>query len=135
MVLDSSAILATMFHDERTPVVLAVRNTAAQEGARVPAIWHLEVVNTLVLAVRRKRITALERDGMLHDLEALPIAVDDETAAHAWKSSMRLAEQHRLTAYDAAYLELALRLDLPLASLDTDLNAAAVRCGVEALLA
>lgn len=133
LVLDSSVILASMFHDERTPAVVAVRNRVAWEGAKVTAIWHLEVINVLMMAVRRKRIDAQERDGMLRDLETLPIVVDDETAVHAWKSSMRFAEQNLLTSYDAAYLELALRSGLPLASLDTDLNAAAVRCGVEAL--
>lgn len=83
LVLDSSAILATMLHHERAPAILAVRGRVAREGGRVPAIWHLEVANTLMLAVRRQRIDESDRDGMLRDLEMLPIVVDDERAERA----------------------------------------------------
>ena len=66
-----------------------------------------------------------DRDATLADLELLPIQTDAETEKHAWRSTLQLAERHRLTIYDAAYLELAMRRGLPLASLDRDLRAAA----------
>jgi predicted nucleic acid-binding protein len=97
----------------------------AKEGAIVPSLWRLEVANILKIGIRRGRNTAQFRDAALMDLETLPIEIDDQTDLHAWHTTLHLADLHNLTLYDASYLELALRRDLPLASLDRDLRAAA----------
>ena len=91
----------------------------------MPALWRLEVANVLEMGVRRKRHNAAFRDSTLADLSLLPIQLDPETATHAWSETLKLAVKHQLTLYDGAYLELALRRGLPLASVDHDLRAAA----------
>jgi predicted nucleic acid-binding protein len=90
----------------------------------VPALWHLEVANALLVGERRKRTTAAKVSHFLTLLSALPITVDEETATRAWSDTLSLARTHGLSAYDAAYLELAVRQGLPLATLDEPLRAA-----------
>jgi predicted nucleic acid-binding protein len=130
LVIDSSITLAWLFEDEGTPQADAVMRQVAEAGAVVPSLWRLEVANGLQSAVRRKRIDVAFRDASIADLHSLPIAVDTETDRNAWGTTLTLAERCRLTLYDAAYLELAQRLRLPLASLDTELRAAGRALGV-----
>ncbi len=130
VVLDSSATLAFVFQDEKSPVAARVFERVAAGRGHVPSLWRLEVANGLQAALRRGRITAAFRDAALEDLGALDIAVDRETDAHAWAATLALADRFRLTLYDAAYLELAARLGLPLGSLDRALVAAAGEAGV-----
>ncbi len=85
----------------------------------------MEAVNGLLAAERRGRITADVRQRLTGFLRALPISIDDETASRIWSATTNLAEQHRLTAYDASYLELAIRLGVPLGTADKLLTAAA----------
>ena len=125
LVLDSSVALAWVYREERNDAIAAVFEQVTEAGAWVPSLWRLEVANVLEMGVRRGRIDATFRDATLADFELLPIQSDSETERHAWRSTLRLAERHRLTVYDAAYLELALRRGLPLASLDRELRAAA----------
>jgi predicted nucleic acid-binding protein len=125
LVLDSSVALAWVYREERNDAIAAVFEQVTETGAWVPSLWRLEVANVLEMGVRRGRIDAAFRDATLADFELLPIQSDSETERHAWRSTLRLAERHRLTVYDAAYLELALRRGLPLASLDRELRAAA----------
>jgi predicted nucleic acid-binding protein len=125
VVLDSSVTLARIWSQETTPAVEHVFGLLRDEGAWAPSLWRLEVANALQMDVRRGRHTVQFRDEALADLALLPIAIDPETDKHAWSATARLAERHRLTAYDAAYLELALRRGLPLATLDRELRAAA----------
>ena len=101
------------------------------EGAWVPSIWRLEVANGLRTGIRRGRITADIRDQTLTDLGLLDIAIDPETDTQAWKRTVRLSDRFGITPYDAAYLELAQRRSLPLASLDKALCGAARELGVE----
>lgn len=130
LVIDSSMTLAWFFADERSQATDAVLNRVAAAGAIVPSLWRLEVANALQSAVRRKRIDAAFRDAALTDLQALPIDLDPETDSQAWRTTLHLADRHQLTLYDAAYLELAQRMELPLASLDQAMCAAAVALGV-----
>jgi predicted nucleic acid-binding protein len=123
LVIDSSITLAWFFEDERTDRADLVMRQVAKGGAVVPSLWRLEIANALQSAVRRKRINAAFRDASIADLSLFPIAVDSETDRHAWGTTLALAERCRLTLYDAAYLELAQRLRLPLASLDHELRA------------
>lgn len=125
LVLDSSATLAWVYMDERSDAIAHVFDQVTSMGAWVPSLWRLEVANVLEMSMRRGRIDAAFRDATLTDLEFLPIQTDVDTEKHAWQSTLRLAERHRLTLYDATYLELAMRRRLPLASLDQQLRAAA----------
>jgi predicted nucleic acid-binding protein len=130
MVVDSSVALTWCFEDEQTPSSLVLLEAVVEAGAVAPSLWPLEVLNALIMAERRKRVDAAQRQRLSGFLRDLPIALDDETAAQAWSATIQLAERHRLTVYDAAYLELAQRRDLPLASLDQKLRAAAEAAGV-----
>jgi predicted nucleic acid-binding protein len=98
----------------------------AAYGGVVPGIWHLEVANVLLLKVRHKKLPEKELDAVLADISKLKIAVDGRTDEFAWTMTLRLAEKHGLSAYDAAYLELALRRGLALATLDKELARAAI---------
>jgi len=133
LVLDPSLALSWFFGDERTAQADAVLDRVVEEGAVVPALWRLEIANGLQMALRRKRIDAAFRDNALAELTAMAISIDGETDAHAWSTTLRLSDQFRLTVYDAAYLELARRRQLPLATLDQALFAAAQATGTEAL--
>jgi predicted nucleic acid-binding protein len=133
LILDSSAILAWVYADETTEPIRHVLDLLIDGGAWVPALWKLEVANAFQFAVRHRRINANFRDSALADLAQLPIHVDEETSRQAWGATLRVAERHRLTVYDAAYLELAMRRGLPLATLDAELRAAA-RAGKVPLL-
>lgn len=125
LVLDSSITLAWAYSDETTEPVTQVFDRLIQSGAWVPGLWRLEVANVLEMSVRRKRHDRTFRDATLADLAQLPIQVDLQTDQQAWTATLRVAERHQLTLYDAAYLELALRRSLPLATLDEDLRRAA----------
>ncbi len=130
MVVDSSVTLTWCFEDEQTAASLALLEQVVEHGAVAPTVWPLEVLNALVMAERRTRVDAAQRQRLTGFLRDLPIALDAETAAQAWSATVQLAERHRLTVYDAAYLELAQRRGLPLASLDNELRAAAEAVGV-----
>jgi predicted nucleic acid-binding protein len=129
-VLDCSVTMAWYFKDEANAYSKAVRKHLADLGAVVPALWPLEVANILVLGERRHRSSEAEAGKWLRYLRLLPIRVDDETAARAWSDILHAARSHTLSVYDAAYLELAIRLGLPLASLDDRLTDAAAAAGV-----
>jgi predicted nucleic acid-binding protein len=133
MVLDSSATLAWVYSDEITEPIRHVFNLISENGAWVPGLWKIEVANILEIGARRGRHDAAFRDATLADLALLPISVDTETDRQAWGATLQLAERHHLTLYDAAYLELALRRGLPLASLDAELRGAAQAEGVVVL--
>lgn len=130
LVLDASVAIAWCFHDEHTPALLALFREVVEAGAEAPQHWPLEVANTLLMAQRRKRTDAEARDRYLAMLRDLPVTLDPATAGQAWGATVLLAERHRLSVYDAAYLELALRRDLPLATLDEGLRKAAGQAGV-----
>lgn len=129
-VLDCSLTAAWFFEDEADAYAQAVEDSLASVAAIVPALWPLEVANALLMGERRKRATEAKVTTFLGLLQDLPIAIDDETAGHAWHETIHLARTHQLSAYDAAYLELAVRRRLPLASLDGPLKAAAKAVGV-----
>lgn len=133
VVLDASVALAWLLPDEHGSAAQPVLDRVTASRAWVPSHWRLEVANSLSMAVRRQRIDAGFRDASLADLALLNIHVDPDTSGFAWSATLKLADQHQLTIYDAAYLELALRLSLPLATLDRELRAAAHTMGVPLL--
>jgi predicted nucleic acid-binding protein len=114
-----------VFDDESTAATDDVLDRVSESGAMVPGLWHLEMANAFQMAVRRQRIDAVYRDASLAELALLSITTDTETNSYAWTTTLRLAERFSLTMYDAAYLELAQRRSLPLATLDKALRAAA----------
>lgn len=122
--------LAWCFEDEQTPEVMAVLDRLVQDGAFAPQLWPLEAINGLLSAERRGRIEESKRETLSRFLAGLPVTIDNETASRAWSETAHLAGRERLTSYDAAYLELALRLNLPLATQDKELREAATRRGV-----
>lgn len=132
IVLDASATLAGLFEDERTPAIVALFDAISTSAAHVPGHWRLEVANGLRMAIRRGRTDLAFRDSSLERLVRLPIAIDGETSVHAWGATLRLADRYGLTPYDAAYLELAQRRRVPLATRDSALRAAALDAGIEA---
>lgn len=129
-VLDASVTMTWCFINETTPYTLEILNRLRTEGATVPTLWPLEVANTLLVGERRRRVTEAEIVTFVQTLQALTITVDDAAVTNAWGPVLALGRAQGLSAYDAAYLELAMRQGLPLATIDTRLSAAAARVGV-----
>jgi predicted nucleic acid-binding protein len=130
-VLDCSVAAAWVFADEATPDHDRLLDDLTL-GARawVPSLWHLELGNVLLGALRRGRIDQAGVEGFLSQLQCYDIVVDGETVERAWQKTLDLAQQYRLSTYDAAYLELALRRGVPLATGDGALAKAARLSGV-----
>jgi len=130
LVLDSSTALAWLYQDEVNALAEAVRRRVIIAGAWVPGIWRLEVANGLRTGLRRRRIDQNYRDHALATLAMLNIRVDAETDKQAWSAALQLSDRFGLTSYDAAYLELARRRSLPVATFDTELRDAATSIGL-----
>lgn len=120
-VLDASMALTLFSEDENVALGDAVLDILAEEGAIVPSIWRLEVANAFRSAVRRRRYDEARADAALAELKRLSIEVDPETDARAWGPTLDLSRADGLTVYDAAYLELAIRLNATLMSCDREL--------------
>lgn len=122
LVADTSAILAQAYDDEDATYAEAVIARIAAELAVVPTLFWFEIRNALLMGERRGRITAAQTTAFLADLALLPIEIDEEPRE---AGVLDLARRHKLTVYDAAYLELAQRRNLPLATIDDALARAA----------
>jgi len=133
LVLDSSAALAWICDDETTDSIRLIFNAVAEQGAFVPSLWRLEIANSLTVAVRRGRIGHKFRRAALADLGDLDIIVDAQTDSRAWNATLEFADRFLLTVYDAAYVELAERRALPLATLDRDMQRAGSQLGLKLL--
>jgi predicted nucleic acid-binding protein len=129
-VLDSSVTLSWCFPDEHDSYALDVLKSLSGKGATVPSLWAVEVANILVVGERRGRISESDTATFIDLLEGLPIEMDDETSQHAMKASLLLARTHGISAYDATYLELAIRRGLSLSTLDAKLRTTATAAGV-----
>lgn len=131
-VVDCSAVMPWAFGDEATAETDALLDELARgEVAWVPTIWHLEVGNVLLGAMRKKKIDQAGIEAFFSLLKNLEIVTDPETTARAWDKTLDLAQLYRLATYDASYLELAMRKGMPLATLDKELAAACREAGVE----
>jgi predicted nucleic acid-binding protein len=128
-VADASIAVAWVHPAQATPQTEALLQ-AIYDGAVVeaPALWPLEVANALLVLVRRRKLAAHERQRALIALQNLPVELDHEMSSLAFTTLSALAAEHRLSVYDAAYLELALRKKLPLGCKDGPLRTAAKRC-------
>jgi predicted nucleic acid-binding protein len=131
LVIDASVALAWSFADEDSPYANSIRESLTHDSVIVPAIWPLEVANGLLQSERRGRSTQADSALIQASLGSLPIAVDQPVPDQYSAATLDIARSYNLTVYDAAYLELAMREGLPLASLDSDLRAAAERAGVQ----
>ena len=130
-VLDNSVTMAWFFEDEKTPYTENVGYTIARRGAYVPSLWYLEVTNSLLNGMRQKRCHGGAVIRFMDDLRSFPIITDNQTDTRAFNLIFTLAREYNLTAYDASYLELAMRRGLPLATLDEKLKNAAKEAGVK----
>lgn len=133
-VLDNSVTMRWLFGDGKPSELTfaaKVLNALRTDTAIVPATWALEVANVIARAEARALVTEARSGEFLELLEDVSIEVDAATFAHARSTTLQLARRHKLSAYDASYLEVALRRGLPLATLDDDLQRAAKRAGVK----
>ena len=133
VVIDSSIALTWCFEDEASPETDRLFERVRDDGAVVPGLWHLELSNVLLQAEKRGRLSSSDIAIRLDLIAELPISVDQETTARAWREILTLARAERLTTYDATYLELATRRGLPLLTRDDELAQAAIRLGVAVL--
>lgn len=133
LVLDCSIAMAWCFEDEVTEFTDSLLELLVEGSAKVPSIWPLEVANVLAISERKGRTNQAKITQFLQLLGDLPIKVDAKTGEKAFTDVLTLSRTNRLTAYDAAYLELALREGLPLATLDEELKRVARKLGVDTL--
>jgi predicted nucleic acid-binding protein len=129
-VLDASIALSWCFADEASAHTWTLLERLEEETAYVPSLWFLEMSNILILAERRKRISYAHVIQSLELLASLSIRIDEETAYRAFHEICQLAYTEKLTSYDASYLELALRLGVPLATKDKAMAKVAEKLGV-----
>src|SRR3954470_24440267 len=108
IVIDASVALAWCFPEEATEATAELQVRLETASAVVPSLWMLEVANALAIAERRSRISAIESDRFLARLQSIGVIVDEDVDGRVFSSILPLARSHRLTAYDAAYLELAI---------------------------
>ena len=130
-VADASVAIAWVHPAQATPETDAMLDRLAEGDALVvPALWPLEVANALTVLRRRRKLTLDEARTAIEIIRELPAVIDHEAAAMAFTRLVDLATQHELTIYDATYIELATRRQLPLASNDARMKQAAIRSGV-----
>lgn len=132
-VVDSSVALAWVLPDEQGSLTDVLADSLEVTPACAPSLWPLEVGNAVAMAQRRKRLTEREVDRILKALESLPVELDATPLDQAFAAIVAIARKLGLTTYDAAYLELAQRRGLPLATLDTRLAGCARKLGVVVL--
>ncbi len=129
-VIDNSIVMAWCFQDESNQYSDDILGCLEYSTAIVPSIWPLEVGNVLLVAERRKRLREADSIRFLALLAQLPIIVEQETPERMLKEILSLARSHKLSSYDASYLDLSMRKGLPLATLDENLISAAKDCRV-----
>lgn len=134
IVVDASVTLSWCFPDEQTPVALNVLDRLnAGEQALVPAFWSVEVLNSLLIGEKRGRISPEQTEAFLSTLRAIGPALDSASPEQVFGPVQALCRAHRLTPYDALYVELAMRTQSPLATLDQPQKEAARVLGIECL--
>ncbi len=133
LVIDCSITMAWLFADERTEATAKVQERLISEAAVVPTLWYLEVTNVLAMAEKRQRLTAADAAQFVQLLGTLDIEGDAGPETNVVDALLPLYRRHNLTSYDATYLELAIRRQLPIATLDEELRAAAMSVGIEVL--
>jgi len=131
IVVDISVVLAWLFEEDHTPKALEILRRVEGEGMLVPPLWWYELENGILLGERRARRSSEESDTFLKLIYALPIQTDDAPQQQTCDWIITLGRRYRLTAYDAAYLELAVRSSSPLATFDTAIRQSADKLGAK----
>lgn len=131
--LDASVAMSWCFDDEITAIGRDLLAQASRSGVAVPTLWLTEITNVLMINERRGRLTPQRSNDFLEVIGQLNVTVDPAKAETMFGNVVNIARREKITSYDASYLELALRLHLPLASLDAKLCDAAARRGVTLL--
>jgi len=131
-VVDNSVVMSWCFSDDGECYAESVLDSLEKGEAIVPAVWPLEVGNVLIVAERKRRLSKASVVRFLTLLGNLPIMVEQETPDRMLKEVLSLAREYGLSTYDASYLDLAMRLGLPIATQDTSLARAAKKCRVAA---
>jgi predicted nucleic acid-binding protein len=129
-ILDNSIVMAWCFRDQTNVLTEAVLRRLEISEAYVPAVWPLEVGNVLAVTERKGRLSKADVIRILSFIKDLPIVVELESPERMLTEILSLARENRLSTYDASYLDLAMRLGLPLATQDKELRAAANKCKV-----
>lgn len=130
-VIDNSVVMAWYFEDEAVPYTQAVLESLNKYECMVPSIWTLEVANALIVYERRGRSTEARAARFITLLSSLPIHIDTNTSRYALSETLQIAREYKLSSYDAAYLELAMREGVPISTQDKALRQAASKCGVK----
>lgn len=131
--LDSSVALAWCFEDEQTESTAELFERLGRESAAVPSLWFIELTNVLALSERKRRATQAKTAEFIALVQKFDLEVDQDGPGRAFNHVLDLCREHRLTAYDAMYLDLAIRKRLPLATLDDELRKAAKRANIPLL--
>lgn len=129
-VLDNSIVMSWCFKDEANQYADAVLDRLSEATAFVPSIWPLEVVNVLLVAERKKRLSEADNVRFITLLSQLPIIVEHARPERIMMDLLALARSNNLSSYDASYLDLSVRKSLPIATLDTRLIKAAKMANV-----
>jgi predicted nucleic acid-binding protein len=129
-VIDTSVVMSWCFKDETNRYADGILDLLEEATALVPSIWPLEVGNVLLVAERRKRLSEADSMRLITLLSELPIIVEQEPPERLIHEILTLAREHKLSSYDASYLDLAMRKGLSLATIDKNLIAAAKRSRV-----
>jgi predicted nucleic acid-binding protein len=132
-VIDSSVALTWLFKDEATMRTNELLERLNSDSAVVPAWWYVELTNVIALAERKGRITPAQTATFIEELSKFDIDIDAEAPGRAFTHLLSLCRAYHLTSYDAIYLDLAMRRQLPLATLDEPLRKAAKKVGVKVL--
>jgi predicted nucleic acid-binding protein len=130
IVLDSAIVLAWVLRERDADAAMEILDQVFASGGVVPSLWRYEVGNGILSAVRQRRVKAGQIEKVVANLAEIPVEVDRRGEDLAWTRILALAQRHALTAYDAAYLELATRRGLMMATLDRALAKAAASEGI-----
>jgi predicted nucleic acid-binding protein len=133
VIADISVVLAWLFEEDQTAEALKILPLIQKHGLLVPPLWWSELENGILLGERRGRKTPAQTSAFLKLVRALPIRTDDTPRHRVSESIIALGRRHRLTAYDAAYVELSLRDAAPLATFDDSIRRCAPALGIEIL--
>lgn len=129
-ILDCSMTMAWCFEDETSEYSEKTLNALSESIAWVPALWPIEVANSLIIATRKKRISYVKAIAFKQHVDIFSISIDNYLISNPIELIFDLAKETGLTAYDAVYLELAIRKNLPLATLDSELKKSAQKIGL-----
>ncbi|MBL7205310.1 MAG: type II toxin-antitoxin system VapC family toxin [Desulfobacteraceae bacterium] len=133
-VVDNSVVMSWCFKDETNQYADAILDCLSEATAFVPSIWPLEVVNVLLVAERKKRLSEADSVRFITLLSQLPIIVEHERPERMMKDLLALARSNNLSSYDASYLDLSMRKGIPIATLDTRLITASKKTNIPILV-